>query len=124
MNIQELEGLLIDSVHSSEQAEKFFQSHMDDKELLKQILQVVEESESGDARMEGAYWLSQAQDDFLRDVEKRLLVLMDCEWDSVAVHIMMALAKIQSQEALDKIIEKRIRPNLYWEALALEKYLK
>ena len=47
---------------------------------------------------------------------------MDCGWDSVAVHIMMALSRIRSEAALHKIIDERIRPRMYWEAAALRRW--
>lgn len=119
----QLEDLLIRSVHSDKEADRFFLSRLDDDALLGGLLEIAEQCESGDARMQGAYWISQFPAPLLRPLEERLLVLMDCGWDSVAVHIMMALSTMQSRTALEKIIEERIKPRLYWEAAALRRYL-
>lgn len=123
MTADELEDMLIRSVHSDKAADQFFSEHTSSAELLSQLLNIVEESESGDARMQGAYWISKFEETLLAAAEEKLLVLMDCEWDSVAVHIMIALSRIKSGAALTKIIDHRIRPHLYWESVALHNYL-
>lgn len=69
------------------------------------MIAIAEESESGDARMKSAYYISQFEGERLKQQESRLLQLMDDEWDSVAVH-MMALSKIKSKPAPEKILEK------------------
>ena len=123
MTLDEIEDMLIRSVHSDKAANQFFSEHTGSAELLCQLLNIVAESESGDARMEGAYWISKFEEDLLAKAEEKLLVLMDCEWDSVAVHIMIALSRIKSKAALTKILDQRIRPQLYWESVALHNYL-
>ena len=123
-NKMDIEKMLIKSAHSDEECQKYFMNELSNQELFNKILQIVEESESGDAKMEGAYWISKFDKKILEQDEQKLLVLMDCEWDSVAVHIMMALSKIRSEQALIKIIEDRIKPNLYWEAMAIKNYLQ
>ena len=122
-DLARLEELLVRSVHSDGEADRFFLSRLDDAALARDLLEIAEESESGDARMAGAYWISQCAPSLLRPLEGRLLGLMDCGWDSVAVHAMMALANIRSRAALEKIIDEKIRPCLYWEAAALRCYL-
>lgn len=119
---QKIEGLLIKSVHSDKLADQYFAENVNNPEVFYSVLQIVEESESGDAQMQGAYWISQFNDTLLSKEEPRLLSLMDCEWDSVSTHIMIALSRIKSKHALQKIIEDRIRPHLYWEAVALKNY--
>lgn len=47
---------------------------------------------------------------------------MDDEWDSVAVHIMVALSRIKSSKGIEKIIKNRIKPVLGWEGRCLEIY--
>lgn len=124
MSISEIENMLIKSVHSDKNAEDFFTSNLYNEEIFYNLLDVVENSDSGDARMEGAYYLSTYDEGLLIKEESRLLSLMDDEWDSVAVHIMIALSRIKSTKALVKIIQNRIRPTLGWEAQALENYIK
>lgn len=117
-----IEDLLIRAVHSDNDAKQFFQNNLSNECILEKILAIVEKSESGDARMKGAYWISQFEEDFLKRVESQLLKLMDDEWDSVAVHIMLALSKIKSKQALEKILDNRVKPVLYWEAMAIKNY--
>ena len=123
MTSDEIIEMLIRSVHSDKAADQFFSGHTGSAELLRQLLNIVKESESGDARMEGAYWISKFDENLLTEVEEELLLLMDCEWDSVAVHIMVALSRIKSRAALTKMIDQRIKPHLYWESVALHNYL-
>lgn len=123
MSISEIESMLIKSVHSDKNAEEFFVSNICNEKIFYYLLEVVENSDSGDARMEGAYYLSTFDENLLMKEESRLLYLMDDEWDSVAVHIMIALSRIKSTKALVKIIKNRIRPTLGWEAQALENYI-
>lgn len=120
---QEIERLLIHAVHSDQKAKQYFMEHTSDESVFEKILFIVESSESGDARMEGAYYVSKFDAALLRKAEARLLKLMDDEWDSVAVHIMMALSRIRSERALQKILDKRVKPVLYWEAMAIKNYL-
>lgn len=124
MDKKKLEQLLIDSVHSDETATSFLMENLNDMEIFRTILEIVETSESGDARMKGAFFVSKCDEKLLKSVEDKLLVLMDDKWDSVAVHIMIALSKIKSSEAIRKIIKKRIEPVLHWEARCLELYLE
>ena len=49
-----LEELLIRSVHSDAEADRFFRARLDDAALLNALVETVERSESGDARMQGA----------------------------------------------------------------------
>ena len=103
-----LEDLLIKAVHSDNDAIEFFLSNLGNENLFE--------------RMEAAYFISKYEERIIQSAEKRLLILMDDEWNSVAVHIMIALSRIKSASALNKIINNRIKPHLYWEAVALENY--
>lgn len=118
----ELEQILIEAAHSNENASQFMLNHLNNADVFNVLLSIVENSESGDARMEGAYYLSKCDVKLLSSVEDNLLNLVDDEWDSVAVHIMIALSRMKSQRGLKKIIQNRIKPNLAWEAKALENY--
>ena len=124
MNIYEIEELLIKSVHSNKEAEAFFLTNLQNEELFYVILEIVEKSTFGDARMEGAYYLSKYDENILKQEEGRLLLLLDDELDSVAVHIMIALSRMGSLRGLEKIIKNRIKPILEWEAQALENYVQ
>lgn len=86
------------------------------------LIDIIEKSDSNDARMEAAYFISRFDKTLIKKTEKKLLILMDDELNSISVHIMIALSRIKSPVALEKIINERIRPNLYWEACALENY--
>ena len=123
MDKNEIIDLLISSVHSDGKAQAILAQKINDKEIFSTILEIVETSESGDARMEGAYWLSRSDIDIIKLYEDRLLLLMNCDWNSVTVHIMIALSRVKSQKALDIIIHERIKPHLPWEAAALDNYL-
>lgn len=119
---EEIEECCIKAVWSDQKAINFLNENINDTELFKNLLRIVETSESGDARMKAAYYLSKCDQKLLKSVENQLLTLMDDGWDSVAVHIMVALSRIQSSEALKKIIKNRIEPVLPWEARCLEMY--
>lgn len=119
-----IEDLLIRSVHSDQDAKKYFEDNTSNEVLFAKMLDIVEESESGDARMEGAYWLSQCDNVLIKQYEGRMLKLMDEEWDSIAVHIMMALSKIRSREAFVKIIHERIQTQSQWDIKALMNYIE
>lgn len=119
---QDIEKLLIRSVHSHKEACQFFADNLSDESVFDRIICIVMESESGDARMEGAYWISRCNEALLKKSEDILLRLMDDEWDPVAVHIMVALSRIKSERALTKILDNRVKPVLHWEAVALKNY--
>lgn len=121
MNTVEVEELLIRAVHSDKNADQYILSKLNDFHLFYTILDIVENSVSGDARMKGAYYLSKFCEELLKNEEERLLTLMDDEWNSVSIHIMVALSRIKSLKAFDKIIN-RIEPVLYWEAQSLKNY--
>ncbi len=120
----ELEELLIKSLHSDKIATDFLMENLNDKNLFYTLLSIVQTSESGDARMKGAFFLSKCDEKLLRGVEDILLELMDDEWDSVAIHIMIALSRIKSSKAIEKIIKNRIKPVLGWEGRCLEIYFE
>lgn len=117
-----IEDLLIRSVHSDKEARDFFVENKSNEDIFLKVLDIIEVSESGDARMEGAYWISQYSSNLIKKYEERILKLMDEEWDSVVVHIMMALSKIKSKKAFIKIINERIKTRSEWEIKALMNY--
>lgn len=118
------EKLLIQAVYSDADAQHYFLDHLSDAVVFQHILDIIEESDSGDARMKGAFYVSKYAETLLRSAEDRLLDMMDDEWDSVAVHIMVALSRIKSERALTKILDNRVKPVLHWEAVALKNYFQ
>ena len=61
MTKDEVQALLIRSIHSDKDAEGILSAERGKQSVFDIIAEIVETSESGDARMEGAYWLSSAQ---------------------------------------------------------------
>ena len=122
LTIETVEKLLIDAIHSNKIAREYFNNNLKNKDLFDILLKILAESESGDARMGASYRISQFDSSLLFPVESTLLIHMDDEWDSVAVHMMVALAKIKSKVGLCKIVENRIEPELPWEAECLKIY--
>lgn len=120
--MKDLEEMLINAIHNDEQANCFFICSKNNEELFMQLIDIIQKSDSNDARMEAAYFVSQFDKTLIKSAEKELLILMDDELNSISVHIMIALSRIKSPAALEKIINERIRPNMYWEACALDNY--
>lgn len=119
-----VEQILIDAVHSKEDSILYLKKNLGEESVFVGILKIVEDEEQCDARIGGAYWISQFNKEILIKFEDRLIDLLNVNLDSVVVHIMMALAKIKSQKGIQIIIEKRVLPVLYWEGKALEEYFK
>lgn len=119
-----VEQILIDAVHSKEDSISYLKKNLGEESVFIEILKIVEDEEQCDARIGGAYWISQFNKEILIKFEDRLIDLLNVNLDSVVVHIMMALAKIKSQKGIQIIIEKRVLPVLYWEGKALEEYFK
>ena len=120
----DIEQILIDAVHSKEDSISYLKNNIGEESVFIEILEIVEDEEQCDARIGGAYWISQFDKEILVKYEDRLLDLLNVNIDSVVVHIMMGLAKIKSNRGIQIIIEKRILPVLYWEGKALEEYFK
>lgn len=122
-NKENIRELLIDSLHSDSYAKSFFKNNGNESELLNILLEFVIDDYSNDARMEASYWISNFDTTLLKNVEKELLDLQDDELDSIAYNISIALGRIKSKEGLKFLIEKRIAPEMYWEAEILKYYL-
>lgn len=119
-----IEQILIDAVHSDEHAISYLKDNINDETVFIDILEIVEDEDQCDARISGAYWISQFNENILVKYEDRLINLLNVALDSVVVHIMIGLAKIKSKKGMQIIIEKRIIPSLYWEGKALEEFFK
>lgn len=118
-----LRNLLIEYLHSKKEAKEFFENRLNDDKLLNELLRLVDQDYSGDVRMGAAYWISQFNIELLKKVEDSLLRSQEDELDSVACPIMVALGRIKSMAGLKYLIEKRILPESYWEAIALKHHL-
>ena len=116
--------LLIDSVHSKNQAKDFFNSKLTNKELLDVLVEIAIDDYSGDARMEASYWSSKFEPELLKNIEGQLLKIQSDELDNIACHAFVALARIKSKDGLRYIIDKRIEPEMYWESEALKLYME
>ncbi len=122
MDTEKIVDLLIKAVHSNKEAAAYFESNLNNNELLSLLLDIIENSESGDARMKASFFVSKFDENLLKSVEKKLLQLMDDEWMCVSIWMMIALSRIKSQEALKKIIREYIKPDDHWIGYALENY--
>ena len=118
----DIEQILVNAVHSNEYAISYLKDNINEESIFKEILEIVEDEEQCDARISGAYWISQFSKDILMKYEDRLIALLNVNLDSVVVHVMMGLAKMKSKRGMQIIIEKRIKPSLYWEGKALEEF--
>lgn len=116
--------LLIDSTHGIQKAKTYFEERLDDKLLLDVLVEFALDDYSTDASMTASYWISQFSEDLLRGIEDDLLVLQQYELNSISVHALVALGKIQSTRGLKYLIESKITPKLQWEAVALKYHLK
>lgn len=119
-----LRELLIDALHSSEDANRYFEENLTNKRLLDILIEFADDDYSSDASMSAAYWISRFSNELLHGVEDKLLELQSNELDNIVVHILVALGKIKSKSGLKYLIENRIAPKLYWEAEALKHYFE
>lgn len=122
--MQNIEQILIEAVHSNEDAISFLKNNIENELVFKEILDIVEDEEQCDARIGGAYWISQFDEKILIKYEDRLFELLNVDLDSIVVHVMVGLARIKSKRGMQYIVEKRILPVLYWEGKALEEFFK
>ncbi|RJG25502.1 hypothetical protein [Paenibacillus thiaminolyticus] len=119
-----IRDLLIDSTHSIQEANTFFQERLNDKALLDILVEFALDDYSSDASMTASYWISNFTENLLLTIEDKLLIIQEYELDNISVHAWIALGKIKSKKGLIYLIEKRISPNLSWEAEALKHHLK
>lgn len=118
-----IRDLLIDSTHSIQEANIFFQERLNDKALLDILVDFALDDYSSDASMTASYWISNFTENLLLTIEDKLLILQEYELDNISVHAWIALGKIKSKKGLIYLIEKRISPKLSWEAEALKHHL-
>ena len=122
MNKIEIENLLIKAVHSNNDANQFFLENLDNEELFHILLDIAENNFSGDARMSADCYIGKYNGELLKTKENLLLELVK-EEEPYRPHIMIALARIKSEEGIKYILNERIKKDMYWEAEALNIYL-
>jgi hypothetical protein len=97
--------LLIESCHSSADANRFFKSHLNDAELLECLVNIAVDAEDygGDAPMEAAYWVSEFPAALIKKHEKELIAVLSSA-DVNGSLIALALGKTQSLMAKPLIL--------------------
>lgn len=126
-NIIKINDLLIKSIHSNKEAEEYFEQNLNNRNLYYMLLEIIKNIDLeliSDIHLEATYWISMFNSDFIKETEDELLNLIEIELDSIVCPIMVALSKIKSKKALNFIIERRLKPEKYWEAISLENYFK
>lgn len=119
---ESIRELLIEAIHSKNKAINHLNTNLNNEELLNTLVEIATDDYSNDARMEASFWISKFDKDLLKNIEQKLLIIQQEELDSIACHIFIALGKIKSKKGLEYLIEKRIKPDKYWEAEALKYY--
>ncbi|MFZ6749054.1 hypothetical protein ACO0K8_08765 [Undibacterium sp. Ren11W] len=119
----ETRQLLIDSYHSSPEADRRISEALASQEFVALLLHIAVDADDyqGDAPMTAAYFLSQASVVLLQPHEEKLLALLETA-DGYAGSVALALGRIQSPSA-KATIEQRLAEgwwseHLYKEALS------
>ena len=103
-----LRKVLIESCHSSEEADKYMMSILNSEDIVEQLVNIALDKNEigGDAPMQAAYYLSQSAPMSLFSYEKILIELLQ---DSKPYngHIALALGRMGSTKA-KKLIEKEL----------------
>ena len=114
-DFQDVRELLIDTMHSNEQANKYFITKSNDKEMLKMLVRIAidEEDHSGDAPMAAGNYIYQYPADWLAEYEDVFIYILLREYSDVRTEdIAMALARFKSVKA-KPLIENEIK-ELQW----------
>lgn len=120
--MEHLIGTLYKNTKST--SEMYFQSYLNDENMLGVLFDLLENEESGDVRIGAAYWISKFDTELLKLNEIKLLSLMTDELDNISCHIFMSLAKIKSKKGMLYLIDSKIEPDMYWEAQVLKDYIE
>lgn len=117
---------LIGTLHKNTKStsEMYFQSYLNDENMLGVLFDLLENEESGDVRIGAAYWISKFDTELLKLNEIKLLSIMTDELDNISCHIFMSLAKIKSKKGMLYLIDSKIEPDMYWEAQVLKDYIE
>lgn len=124
LNKETIRDLLIECMHSDENAEKYFMDSINSYELLDILIDFAYEDNSEDAQIGAAYWISKFNLELLKKVEKRLLPLQESEYNCISGPIMVSLGRIKSREGLEYLLDQRIGKTMKWEADALKLHLE
>jgi hypothetical protein len=99
--------LLIDSCHSSKQAQGFFEARIDDEKLLQLLISIAKDAEGylGDAPMQAAYYASQFSGESLLPYEAELIDMLP-RVDGYGGHVALALGKTKSAPGKKAILSE------------------
>ncbi len=102
----EVRSLLIDSCHSSKDAQAYFDSRLSDPDLLDVLMTIATDTEDhgGDAPMQAAYYASKFSGLLLAPYEQLLITLLP-HVNGFAGHVALALGKTRSTEGRDLILQ-------------------
>jgi len=120
----DIRRLLFDASRSLPDAQAYFEGRLDDAELLKLLFEIASADSADTARLQACYYIAQFPVTLLRNYEDDLLRLQADEWESLADHAIVALAKLRSKKGLLFLIETRLRPKLPWESKVLLSHLQ
>jgi hypothetical protein len=95
-DIETVRELLILECHSSPTARRFFENHIDNREILAVLIQLAIDDYSGDAQMNASYWISRFPVGMLKVYITQLETIASNEWDSVAVHARKSLEAVKA----------------------------
>jgi len=120
----EIRRLLFNAQCSLPEALTYFKENSDNEKLLKTLFKIALEDIPDSGRIQACYYISQFPEHLLQQYEESLLVLQGDAWQDISDHAMIALARIASPRGIENLIEKRIAPDMPWEAKALRHFLK
>lgn len=120
----EIRRLLFDAARALPEARAYFEARAEDAGLLKTLFEIALDDSAATVRLQACYYLAQFPEQLLRDYEDALLRLQAEEWESLAEHAIVALAKLRSKQGLMFLIEKRLAPKLPWETRILRSHLQ
>lgn len=109
--LQQIRELLIETCYSNEKASKYFESKIDDQNMLQILVSIAvdEDDFGGDAPMAAGSYIPMYPVPMLKEYEKEFLDILVREYsDARPEDIALALAKIQSSAA-KPIIEQNIK---------------
>jgi hypothetical protein len=102
-----IRDMLIDSCHSSADADAYFRAHLGDADLLALFVKIArdEDGHLGDAPMQAAYWVSKFPPVLLLPHEPALVEMLSIV-DGYGGHVALALGKTGSERGRNAIIEE------------------
>lgn len=115
--------ILIDSCHSSQEAQDLLDSRISDPEFLAKLIEIAEDSEDyqGDAPMQAAYYASKASAAMLIN-HIEALIRMFPEVNGYGGHVALAIGKTRSPEGRE-LIEQELGDGSRFDAWLFEKAL-